>query len=140
MPAVTRLSRTSGVLPMVSVMSLNRRAMPAPWIPVEGAAPAVPRPRGGAWPSTSACKPLLKQLVQPLRVCLSLHRFHDLTNEEPEELLFAAAVLGDFVGVGVQHRRNRRIDGCAIAHLAEALLSDDPLGRGAAGEHLFEHT
>src|SRR4030095_8742135 len=89
--------------------------------------------------SSPACRLRIQFRPQPLvddaRIGLALHRLHHLADEEAEQRLLAALVLGDLVRIRRQHFIHRCIDGAGVARLLEPPFFDDP-GRGLAG---FEH-
>src|SRR5262249_2231774 len=69
----------------------------------------------GSDPSGSAALPELRtqQVVDDLRVRLSLRFFHDLADEVTEETLFAASVRGDLVGARGEDGVDERLQlGC----------------------------
>src|SRR6185437_4523746 len=88
-----------------------------------------PRPT----PSLSFCLPpdgssrqlLAQSLIEQRRIGLALRRLHDLADEEAEQLLLAAAILGDLVRLRRHDRGDRRVDGAGIGHLAQSPLLDD---------------
>ncbi len=81
----------------------------------------------------------LQQFIELRRVRLAPGRFHDLADEEPEQLIFTAAVIRKLLGVGGDHGVDHALDRGGIGDLLEALRLDDGVRRLAFGPHGFEY-
>src|ERR1700674_2951557 len=88
--------------------------------------------------SASATELLFQQLVEARRISLSLGGLHRLSDEEPEKLVLAGAILRKLRRVGCYHGINRRFDRGFIGDLAPAARLDDRIGFLAFVPHRLE--
>lgn len=81
----------------------------------------------------------LQNLRKHLRISLSGARFHALSHEEPEEVLFSSFVLCDLRRIVGEHFLCDGLKGSGIAHLAKLLRIDDGVSFSAVQEEFFHN-
>ena len=80
----------------------------------------------------------LQRVVDYLRIGLPARRAHHLADEEFEDALVSAAVLGDVVGILLDHLAAHALDLASVLNLRQALSLDDRAGRFSGLEHFGE--
>ena len=85
-----------------------------------------------------ACKFLLQDVVDDLRVCLAFCRLHDLAHEEADKLLVAPSETFDLIRALCDNLVDRLFYRPGVADLHEAFLLYDGFGILPGSVHLLE--
>src|SRR5215203_136904 len=71
---------------------------------------------------------LLQQIVDHAGIGLAAHRLHRLADEETEQLVLAAAIFGDLIGIGGHYSGDHCVDRAGVRGLLHATILDDLRG------------